>query len=117
MKEVIAVLRPERWRTTREAVAALPIEEVLSHPALGRGQQRGLRYLRPATEEEGVMPFLPKRVLAWLVPDDLVSTTVEAICQANRTGNYGDGKIFICPVGQVLDIGARPAATLATPRG
>ena len=47
MKEVIAFLRPEKWQTTREAVRALQIEEVLHNRVLGRGHQRGLRYLRP----------------------------------------------------------------------
>ena len=49
MKEIVAMLRPERWQATREALRAEGVEEAFQYRVLGRGRQRGLRYLRPAT--------------------------------------------------------------------
>ncbi len=99
MKEIIAMLRPEKWQDTREALAALGIEEVLQNRVLGRGRQQGLRYLRPnAGGQEGGMEFLPKRMAVWIVPDEQVELVVATITEANAADNYGDGKIFVCPL-------------------
>ena len=97
MKEIVATLRPERWQATREALGEQGIYEALQHRVLGRGRQRGLRYLRPNTNGVvGGMDFLSKRMAVWIVADEVVSTIV----QANAGGNYGDGKIFVCPLGE-----------------
>ena len=99
MKEIIAMLRPEKWQDTREALAALGIEEVLQNRVLGRGRQQGLRYLRPnAGGQEGGMEFLPKRMAVWIVPDEQVELVVATITEANAADNYGDGKIVVCPL-------------------
>ncbi len=98
MKEVIAIIRPEKWEATREAANALGIQEAVQRRVLGRGRQRGLRYLRPlAGGEEGGMQFLPKRMVEWIVPDEDVDRLVSAILRINCANSYGDGKIFVCP--------------------
>ena len=77
----------------------LGVEEIIiDQRVLGRGQQGGLRYLRPVLgqQSEEVVQFLPKRMLTWLVPEEKVGTLVEAIIRTNRTSTYGDGKIFVC---------------------
>ena len=105
MKEIVAMLRPERWQATREALRAEGVEETFQQRVLGRGRQRGLRYLRPATGgKETGMEFLPKRMGVWLVPDDQTDIVISIIVQANAGGNYGDGKIFVCPMGDDIDI-------------
>ena len=50
------------------------------------------------------MEFLPKRMGVWLVPDEKIDLVIATIVQANAGGNYGDGKIFICPMGDDIDI-------------
>ena len=50
------------------------------------------------------MEFLPKRMGVWLVPDDQTDIVISIIVQANAGGNYGDGKIFVCPMGDDIDI-------------
>ena len=100
MKEIVAMLRPERWQATRDALGEQGIYEALQHRVLGRGRQRGLRYLRPNTN--GVvrgMDFLSKRMAVWIVADEDADKVVSTIVQANAGGNYGDGKIFVCPLG------------------
>ena len=99
MKEIIAVIRPERWQTTQEALRAVDVEDVTHRRVMGRGHQQGLQYLRRAQGgEEASMPYLPKRLVTCLVEEQQVGATVQALIRANQTGNYGDGKIFVCPL-------------------
>jgi len=53
------------------------------------------------------MPYLPKRMLVCLVPDQTVTELINAIIKLNQTGNVGDGKIFVCPLEQVEDADGR----------
>ncbi len=99
MKEVIAVIRPEKWQATLDAAGALGLTEYTQMRVMGRGRQRGLRYMRPVNgSDDGVMQFLPKRMLAWLVPDELAGWLVSSLINVNKSDNYGDGKVFVCPV-------------------
>jgi nitrogen regulatory protein PII len=94
LKEVTAFIRPEKWSVTYAALLAAGVEDVTQHRVLGRGKQRGLRYLRRGAGE-GDMAYLPKRMVVCVVADPMVPSVIEAIFMANRTGNVGDGKIFI----------------------
>ena len=100
MKEVIAIIRPEKAIATLEAVRQMGIEEAIEQRVLGRGRQGGLRYLRPGTagQPEESIRFLPKRMLSWWVSEEELETLVETIARINCTSSYGDGKIFICPM-------------------
>ena len=99
LKEVIAFIRPDKLQATRDVADALGAEETMHWRVLGRGRQRGLRYLRPLSGgEEGGMQFLPKWMAAWVIESQQAEALVAAIIQANCTNNYGDGKVFICPV-------------------
>ena len=99
VKEVIAFIRPDKWQATREAAITLGAEEIMHWRVLGRGHQRGLRYLRPISGGEDVgMQFLPKWMAGWIIESQQVDALVAAIHRANCTNNYGDGKVFVCPV-------------------
>lgn len=105
MKEVTAIVRPEKWTATREAIQAIGVEEIIQHRVIGRGKQRGLRYLRRATDAgEGDMPYLPKRMVVCLVAEQSCTALVNAIIRVNQTGNVGDGKIFVRSLGTIQDI-------------
>ena len=103
MKEVIAVIRPEKWQETIDTAQAMGLAECSHVRVMGRGKQRGLRYMRPVNgSDDGVMQFLPKRMLSWLVPDELVGGLVRSLINVNKSDNYGDGKVFVCPVAEVV---------------
>ena len=103
MKEVIAVIRPEKWQETIDAAQAIGLTECSHVRVMGRGKQRGLRYMRPVNgSDDGVMQFLPKRMLTWLVPDEWVGGLVRSLINVNKSDNYGDGKVFVCPVAEVF---------------
>ena len=116
MKEVTAILRPEKWAATREAIQAIGVQELIQHRVIGRGKQRGLRYLRRATDVgEGDMPYLPKRMVVCFAADEACEALVNAIIRANQTGNVGDGKIFVRTLAGVATADVPAAAALATP--
>jgi|SRR3954468_8275604 nitrogen regulatory protein PII len=94
LKEITAFIRPEKWSVTYAALLAAGVEDVTQHRVLGRGKQRGLRYLRRA-DNAGDMEYLPKRMVVCLVPDPMLKSVIEAIFNANHTGNVGDGKVFV----------------------
>ena len=103
VKEVIAVIRPEQWQETIDAAQAMGLSECSHVRVMGRGKQRGLRYMRPVNDsDDGVMQFLPKRMLSWLVPEDMTAGLIRAIVAVNKTEAFGDGKVFVCPVDEVI---------------
>ncbi len=113
MKEVIAVIRPEKWKSSVDAAHSVGASTYTHQRVMGRGRQRGLRYMRPVNgRDDGVMQFLPKRMLTWAVPDELATLLAHALVAANRSDNYGDGKVFVCPVGELVHA-PQPEGTLA----
>ena len=103
MKEVIALIRAEKWQETVDVAQALGLTECSHIRVMGRGKQRGLRYMRPVNgSDDGVMQFLPKRMLSWLVPDETAGGLVRALISVNKSENFGDGKVFVCPVEEII---------------
>ncbi len=103
MKEVIVVIRAEKWQETIETAQAMGLTECSHHRVIGRGKQRGLRYMRPVNgSDDGVMQFLPKRMLTWLVPDELAGGLIRSLISVNKSENFGDGKVFVCPVEEII---------------
>lgn len=105
LKEVIAIIRPHRWLETKQRVQRLRLHACTQHRVLGRGRERGLRYLPRQGAHAGVgVHYLPKRMVTWIVEESQVDSLVQAIIEANRTGQLGDGKIFVLPVGDAVRI-------------
>lgn len=107
MKEVIAVVRMNMVNRTKQALTEAGIAAFFAHEALGRG--KGLvnpLVLQGAAQgrEEAVTvlgekdKLYPKRMVTVVVPDREVEDVVQAIIAVNRTGQPGDGKIFVLPV-------------------
>ncbi len=99
MKEVIAIIRPEKLGETRNAVDALTTLETCSQRVMGRGSQAGLHYVQAEAQSRSVgMSYLSKQMITWLVPDEHINNIVMDIVRINQTGNFGDGKVFVCPL-------------------
>lgn len=99
LKEVIAILRPEKHRVTRAALEAAGITSYTTYGVLGRSHQRGLRF--QSDQEEGVaIKFLPKQYFSIVIPAARLSAAIAVIMKANRSGKgaVGDGRIFVCDV-------------------
>lgn len=112
MKEIIIVIRPKKVNATKEVLTALGFPSMTAIPVLGRGKQRGIAgevniEYRPGILEQnknGGMKYIPKRYLSIVVSDENVEAVIEAIIKVNKTGQFGDGKIFVCPVEDAIRI-------------
>ena len=102
MKLIMAIVKPFRLEEVREALTGLGIEGMTVSEVKGYGRQKGHTEIYRGAEYS--VSFLPKIKLEVAVKDDQVDQTVEAITNAARTGQIGDGKIFVYDVSQVVRI-------------
>ena len=92
MKLIRAIIRPEREDQVVTALEAAGIVSLTKMDVLGRGQQRGIQVGATVYDE------LPKVQLMIIVEDAKVDAALAAIGLGAKTGQHGDGKIFISPV-------------------
>ena len=92
MKLIRAIIRPDREDRVVEALEAAGIVSLTKMDVLGRGQQRGIQVGATVYDE------LPKVQLMVVVEDAQVEAAIAAIEGGAKTGQHGDGKIFISPV-------------------
>jgi len=112
MTKIECVIRPERFEEVNAALADLGIVGMTTSEVRGCGRQRG--YVERYRGMEYQVRLLPKMKLELVVPDQQVDAVIAAITQAGRTGEVGDGKIFLSPVADAVRIrtGERGEAAL-----
>jgi len=110
MKEVIAVIRPNKVSKTVKALEAVGFPAMTAMRCYGRGKQRGYldaslpedvdveRIVKEGEKQGMQMKYIPKRLLSVVVEDADVPLVVGIIMKVNRTGKIGDGRIFVLPV-------------------
>ena len=102
MKLITAIIRPDRLPAVKEALFKADVRGITISRVSGHGGQAGM------TEQyrgaEFVVEFREKIELKIAVSEGFVRTTIDAIVQAARTGNVGDGKIFVQPLEHVVRI-------------
>ncbi len=102
MKLVMAIIKPFKLDDVREALTSLGIQGLTVSEVKGFGRQKGHTEIYRGAEYE--IKFVPKVKLEVAVTDDLVERVVETIQEKARTGQIGDGKVFVLDVGQALRI-------------
>ncbi len=102
MKRVEAVIRPHKLDEVREALLEKGVKGMTIHEVKGFGRQKGHSEVYRGSEYR--IDFLPKVKLEVVVADALVDSVVSTIAHVARTGQVGDGKIFIIPVDDVIRI-------------
>lgn len=114
MKEIVAVIRVNMMNKTKDALEAIGVPAFFACEALGRG--KGLpaggvpadgpleASLRDTERKLEAGRLFSKRMLTVVVPDSKVSPVVKAIVDANKTGNPGDGKIFVVDMGDSVRV-------------
>lgn len=105
LKELIAIIRPGRAKLTKQKLAEKGFVAYTEERVLGRGKQKGVRYGSEGGPhgKEGIS-FLPKRTLTLFVNDEDLETVVSIFIEANKTGEIGDGKIFVGPADEAIRI-------------
>lgn len=102
MKKIEAIIKPFKLDEVREALSELGVSGLTVTEVKGFGRQKGHTELYRGAEY--VVDFLPKIKVEVVIEDDQVDTCIDAITKAARTGNIGDGKVFVTEVLKVLRI-------------
>jgi nitrogen regulatory protein P-II 2 len=102
MKLITAIIKPFKLDEVREALIEIGVHGMTSTEVKGYGRQKGHSEIYRGAEY--VVSFLPKIKIEIVVGDELVSNAIDAIARVARTGQIGDGKIFVSPVERALRI-------------
>jgi nitrogen regulatory protein PII len=98
MKLIKSIIRPDKVDAVKDALGKINISGMTVTEVRGHGKQKGHTAIYRGKEYN--VSLLPKMEVEMVVPDDVVEDVVKAIIQAARTGEIGDGRVFVVPVGQ-----------------
>jgi len=102
MKMVMAIIKPFKLEEVRQALDGLGIDGLTVTEVKGYGRQKGHTEIYRGAEYE--VSFVPKVKIEVAVPAEAVEKVVEAISASAKTGQIGDGKIFVSPIEQTVRI-------------
>ncbi|QDT31478.1 Nitrogen regulatory protein P-II 1 [Thalassoglobus polymorphus] len=102
MKKIEAIVRHFKAEDVKEALVSAGIQGMTVSEVRGFGRQKGHKEIYRGAEY--AVDFVPKVKLEVIVPAALCETALEAITKAARTGQVGDGKIFVSEVATVVRI-------------
>ena len=102
MKKIEAIIRPFKLDDIREALSEIGVKGMTLTEVKGYGRQKG--HTETYRGAEYKIDFLPKMKLEIISTDNMVERIVSTIIKAGKTGQVGDGKIFIYPVEDVIRI-------------
>jgi len=102
MKRVEAIVRPEKLEAVVAALESIGHSGMNVTEVRGHGRQKGMKELFRGREYE--VRFVPKVKIEIVLSDDAVSRAVETVIAAARTGQIGDGKIFVSDVAEVVRV-------------
>lgn len=102
MKLIKSIIRPNKVDEVKDALTKLSISGMTVTEVRGHGKQKGHTAIYRGQEYN--VSLLPKMQIDVVVPDDIVDEAIAAIIQAARTGEIGDGRVFVLPVSQSYKI-------------
>ena len=102
MRFITAIIKPFKLDEVREALSALGVQGMTVSEVKGYGRQKGHTEIYRGAEY--AVNFLPKIKIEVAVRTEMADAVIEAITNNARTGQIGDGKIFVTPVDQVVRI-------------
>lgn len=102
MKKIEMIIRPEKLEELKEILNSLEICGMTVTMVSGCGHQKGVKQYYRGTE--ATMNLLPKVKVETVVCDSIVSELISQITENLKTGEVGDGKIFVYPVEQAVRI-------------
>ncbi len=102
MKKIEAIIRPDRLEDVKEALSCYGIRGMTVSQVLGCGAQRG--WVGVYRGHEYSMNLLPKIKIEVVLDERCIEEVLRIICNTARTGEVGDGKIFIYPMEKAVRI-------------
>jgi nitrogen regulatory protein P-II 1 len=102
MKKIEAIIRPHKLEEVREVLQESGVHGMTISEVKGVGRQKGHTEVYRGSEYK--IDFLPKIKLEVVVSDKMLDKIVSLIVKASKTGNVGDGKIFVIPVEEAIRV-------------
>ena len=102
MKLVTAIIKPFKLEEVRQALTAIGVHGMTVTEVKGFGRQRGHTEIYRGAEY--IVNFLPKLRIEIAIAANLAEKAVEAISKGARTGQIGDGKVFVTPIENAVRI-------------
>ncbi len=102
MKLIVAVVRPSKLEEVKDALAQLHISGMTISEVRGHGRQKGHTAIYRGKEYS--ISLLPKMKIEIVLPDELVDETIRVIMKTARTGEIGDGRVFVFPAEEGYNI-------------
>ena len=114
MKKVEAIIREEKLEAVKSALEEKGFIGLTVTEVKGRGQQKGLCLQWRVGEYR--VDLLPKIKIEVVVNDEDAETVLDTVCNSARTGDIGDGMIFVMPVEQICRVRTGETGAAALPR-
>jgi nitrogen regulatory protein PII len=102
MKLIKCIIRPNKVDEVREALEKASVSGMTITEVRGHGRQRGHKAVYRGREYD--VSLLPKTMIEMAVPDDLVDEVLTVVMKAARTGDIGDGRIWVLPIEEGYNI-------------
>jgi nitrogen regulatory protein P-II 1 len=102
MKKIEAIVRHYKLEDVKNALTAAGVQGMTVSEVRGFGRQRGHKEMYRGAEY--TVDFLPKVKMELVVSDDILATAIDTIIKVARTGQVGDGKIFVTQLSDVIRI-------------
>ncbi len=102
MKLIIAIIKPDRLEAVKQELYKAEVNLITVSEVLGHGRQMGVTEVYRGVKEMGNL--LRKVQLLIAVNDSFVEPTINAILNGGRTGEIGDGKVFVLPLEECIRI-------------
>jgi nitrogen regulatory protein P-II 1 len=102
MKKIEAIIRPEKLNQVKAALEGAGVKGMTVHDVAGRGEQKGLEFINRAGKYR--VDMLPKSLLTLVVTEEKADEVIKVIVESARTGEMGDGKIFVSDVSRCIRI-------------
>ena len=102
MQLIKAIVRPNKVDDVKEALGKVQVTGMTVTEVRGHGAQKGHTAIYRGKEYN--VSLLPKMSIETVVADDMVETVIQAIIKAARTGEIGDGRLFVTPISQSYKI-------------
>ena len=102
MKLVKCIIRPNKVEEVREAMSRVNVSGMTVSEVRGHGRQKGHTAIYRGREYS--VTLLPKMMIDLVLPDNQVEEVVKVVIDTARTGEIGDGRIFVLPVEQGYNI-------------
>jgi nitrogen regulatory protein P-II 1 len=102
MKKIESIIRPHLLDAVKNALQEVGVVGMTITEVKGFGRQKGHTETYRGSEYQ--VDFLPKLKIEVALPEDLVEKAVEAVVKTGRTGKFGDGKVFVTTLDEVVRI-------------